>query len=96
MWEKRLHPENKNKKTVIKETTEKEKNLLLWNKEKKTQLEKKFSESIFRTLNKLSKYWAFTKQKEKILEGKKWNTQAILKSYWRLKALSEMKNFVGK
>lgn len=96
MREKRLYPENKNKKTVIKETTEKEKNLLLWNKEKKHSW-KRNSVKVFLELSINSASTGHLQsKKKKILEGKKWNTQAILKSYWKLKALSEMKNLVGK
>ena len=65
MWEKRLHPENKNKKNVIKETTEKkEENLLLWNKEKKNSW-KKNSVKVFLELSRNSASTGHLQSKKK-------------------------------
>lgn len=75
MWEKRLHPENKSKKNRG-NSWEQGKILVLWNKQKNHSWEKKFSESIFRILNKLNKYWGIYKAKI-ILEGKKEHSGSI-------------------
>lgn len=56
-------------------------------------MEKKFSESIFRTLNKLSKYWAFTKQKKKNSRREKMEHSGNIEELLKVKSIIRNEKF---
>ena len=93
MWEKRLHPENKNKKNVIKETTEKkEENLLLWNKEKKNSW-KKNSVKVFLELSRNSASTGHLQSKKKNSRREKMEHSGNIEELLKVKSIIRNEKF---